>query len=187
MTKEPYFVVGGRNRNREGWYEVLEIQGSKMKVRNESDGIEEMLDMEMQKTIIDNMTIDERKSSYKKQGKSTEMTQTIEGADEDMRDFLLRFSFEELRSRKILHFRILQSKKYSLLTKHSVEPLIRLMKEKKVARLVYPPNAWYIDINGRFNNPESREFAQGDIKDLSNKGEVFWNMNPIFNPYYETE
>lgn len=69
MTKEPYFVIGRRYRNREGRYEVLEIQGSKMKVRNDSDRMEEMLDMEMQKTIIDNMAIDERKSSYKKQGK----------------------------------------------------------------------------------------------------------------------
>ncbi len=67
MTKEPYFVAGGRYRNRQGWYEVLEIQGVKMKVRYESDGIEEVLDMETQKRIIDNMVVDERKTSYVKQ------------------------------------------------------------------------------------------------------------------------
>ena len=186
MTKEPYFVVGGRYRNRLDWYEVLEIQGKKMKVRYETNGMEAILEMETQKRIINNIAIGERKSSYKRQEYIKE-SQTLEGSDENIRDFLLQFSFEELRSKKILHFRILQGRKFSLLTKDSVKPLIRLMKDKNIARLVYPPNAWYIDINGNFNNPESGEFTHGNIKDLSNKGEVFRNMNQIFNPYYDSE
>lgn len=185
MAKETYFVVGGRYRNHKGEYEVLEILGSKMRVRYD-DWAEQLLDIDRQKRIIENMANEERRSFVKRQ-EYTKKSQTIEGLDEDVRDFLLRFTYEELRCRKILYIRILQGKKFSLLTKDSVKNLIELMKEKNIARLVSPANAWYIDAGGRFNNRESREFVNGYIKDLGNKGEVFSNMNPMINPYYEVE
>lgn len=59
MSDEPYFVVGGRYRNRKGWYEVLEIQGEIMKVRYEADWMEEELIMEDQKRIVDDDAMDE--------------------------------------------------------------------------------------------------------------------------------
>lgn len=66
MSNEPYFTVGERYRNRKGWYEVLEIQGKDLKIRYESDGMENIVGIDMQKQIIDNMAIEERSFSYKK-------------------------------------------------------------------------------------------------------------------------
>jgi hypothetical protein len=53
------FEVGGRYRNRLGWYQVLDINGTDLKVRYEDDGREDNLPIELQKRIILNISIEE--------------------------------------------------------------------------------------------------------------------------------
>jgi hypothetical protein len=56
-----FFETGGRYRNRLGWYEVLSINGNILKVRYESDGREDSLDIATQKRIIQNMSLEEQR------------------------------------------------------------------------------------------------------------------------------
>jgi len=71
MTKEACFVVGGRYRNRIREYEVLEIEGQKMKVRYDNELAEQILDIQTQKRIIENMERGEVKFSNEKKGNMT--------------------------------------------------------------------------------------------------------------------
>lgn len=59
MAEKIIFEIGGRYRNRLGWYEVLDIQGENLYVRYESDGREDSLPIEMQQRIIFNITQEE--------------------------------------------------------------------------------------------------------------------------------
>ena len=63
MNSEIQFEIGGRYKNRNGWYEVIEINGDRLHVRCEKDGIEANLGMEMQKRIMANMTLEEKQES----------------------------------------------------------------------------------------------------------------------------
>ena len=54
------FEVGGRYRNRFGWYEVIKILNDEMLVRYESDGREQILDFESQRRIISNIEAEEK-------------------------------------------------------------------------------------------------------------------------------
>lgn len=63
--KTPEFVIGGRYANRKGEYEVLEIQGGKMRVRYD-DGTGQWLPMKMQARIIRNMALEaEQRMPYR--------------------------------------------------------------------------------------------------------------------------
>ena len=53
------FEVGGRYRNRFGWYEVLRLLNDEMLVRYESDGREQILDFESQHRIMSNIETEE--------------------------------------------------------------------------------------------------------------------------------
>jgi len=59
--RDSIFEVGGRYKNRLGWYEVLAITGNLLKVRYESNGREDDLEIELQKRIIRNMAFEEEK------------------------------------------------------------------------------------------------------------------------------
>ena len=61
MSDNIIFEVGGRYRNRLGWYEVLDIAGNRLKVRYESDGRIDDLEIAMQKRIIQNISSEERR------------------------------------------------------------------------------------------------------------------------------
>lgn len=61
MVQEVTFKVGGRYRNRLGWYEVLNITGDKMHIRYESDGHEDNVSLATQKRIIENITNEEKR------------------------------------------------------------------------------------------------------------------------------
>jgi len=63
MNNEVAFEIGGRFSNRNGQYEVLEINGDKLRVRYEKDGIENILSMEMQKRIIANMSLQQKRET----------------------------------------------------------------------------------------------------------------------------
>jgi hypothetical protein len=63
------FEVGGRYRNRNGWYEVLAVQGGKLVVRYD-DGCEARLDAAMQEKIMANMSQEERRVTPYRDGDS---------------------------------------------------------------------------------------------------------------------
>ena len=63
MVREITFQVGGRYRNRLGWYEVLDIAGDRMHIRYESDGHEDNVSLMVQKRIIENISNEERRVS----------------------------------------------------------------------------------------------------------------------------
>lgn len=57
------FEIGGRYRNRLGWYKVLEISGDRIRVSYEKDGHEDILSIGIQKRIIDNISQEEERVS----------------------------------------------------------------------------------------------------------------------------
>jgi len=61
IPDEINFEIGGRYRNRKGWYEVLDIEGDSIKVRYEMDAEETTLNIEIQKRIILNISQEEAK------------------------------------------------------------------------------------------------------------------------------
>ena len=60
MAETIIFEVGGRYRNRIGWYEVLAIRDDEMTVRYENDGTQKKLDFESQRRIIANIEFEEK-------------------------------------------------------------------------------------------------------------------------------
>ena len=66
MTEKIKFEVGGRYKNRLGWYKVSEIKKDEIMVRYEKDGRDDNLDIEMQTRIIMNMTWEEERVSAQK-------------------------------------------------------------------------------------------------------------------------
>lgn len=63
MSTDIKFEIGGRYRNRSGWYEVLEISGDSIQIRYEKDGREQAVDIKTQKRIIENILIEEESIS----------------------------------------------------------------------------------------------------------------------------
>ena len=96
---------------------------------------------------------------------------------ESIRDFLLRFTEEELTERGILRGQT------CILQGTSVDPLIALMKAQKVKRLEFPQRSWFLDVDYNFNNPHSVEHVT-NVKQLSHLGNVFNLQNVHINPYY---
>ena len=102
--------------------------------------------------------------------------------EEDVRTFLERFSPGELT-----RWGILRGSR-CLLQGLSVTPLIGLMKEHNVTRLVAEDRRWFLTSDGEFSNPRS---GQGDIRrgrigDLRKPGSVFTEQNLYINPHYES-
>ncbi|MBD3340984.1 MAG: DUF91 domain-containing protein [Candidatus Lokiarchaeota archaeon] len=98
---------------------------------------------------------------------------------QNVRDFLSRFSVEELKDRGILRGISNQLKALS------VEPLIELMRENGLERLDFPDRNWYLDDHANFSNPASSELKEGNVSALSNPGAVFNLTNSIINPYFQ--
>ena len=94
----------------------------------------------------------------------------------DIRDFLRRLSRDELRRRSIHP---------DMLSGIDVAPLIDLMKERWVTRLVAEDRGWFLTSDGEFANPGSREIKQGRVKDLQSPGNVFMTQNAYINPHYK--
>lgn len=63
MPSEITFEIGGRYRNRLGWYEVLDIVGDKLLVRYEADGTQAEVSSEILKRIFINITLEEASRS----------------------------------------------------------------------------------------------------------------------------
>ena len=64
MKSEIQFEIGGWYKNRNGWYEVKEINRDRLHIRCEKkDGIEANLGMEIQKRIMANSTFEEKQEN----------------------------------------------------------------------------------------------------------------------------
>jgi len=98
---------------------------------------------------------------------------------ENIRDFLLRFTEEELEDRDILRGQD------NLLKGTSIDHLIALMKEHNIDKLEFPGRNWFLDVDYNFNNPRSLESAT-NVYQLSMRGEVFRSQNRHINPYFES-
>ena len=59
--KDITFEIGGRYRNRIGWYEVLDIIGTDLRIRYEDDHKEATVSIKTQQKIIFNISQDEMK------------------------------------------------------------------------------------------------------------------------------
>ena len=106
----------------------------------------------------------------------------------DVREFLKQFSFEELLDQRIL---VPQGKYYHLTWVKSDDvvislPLIGLMREHNVTRLVAPERRWFLASDGEFANPRSKgdEVKEGRADELSSPRHVFRQQQKHINPYY---
>jgi len=97
----------------------------------------------------------------------------------DITQFLLSIQEWELKSRGILNT------VRNLLNSNSVEPLVQLMKEKKITKLT-GSKSWFIDNNYNFCNQRSKGIKSGSLlKDnVRRKGIVFDLQNSTLNPYF---
>ena len=98
--------------------------------------------------------------------------------DEDIRDFLRKFSLVELTERGVLRGET------PLLRGLSVSLLIALMKEHEVDRLTAQERNWYLTSDGEFSNPGSKDILQGQYENLDRHGNVFRNQNRHINPHW---
>ncbi len=100
--------------------------------------------------------------------------------EQDIRTFLKRFSASELEKRGILHPHIRDDYR---LTARSVSPLIELIKEHGVTRLVAEEQNWFLTSDGEFANPRYST-KRGRVEELQNSGGVFDYQNKHINPYF---
>ena len=98
---------------------------------------------------------------------------------ENVRDFLFRFTQEELADREIL-----RGQTY-VLNARSVYPLIELMRQHNVEKLELPDREWFLSIDLSFNNPQSNEDATS-VEQLAQKGNVFNLQNVRINPHFRS-
>ena len=98
--------------------------------------------------------------------------------NEDVRDFLRKFRLGELTERGILRGEI------PWLRGLSVPPLMALMKEHGVPRLVAQERNWYLTSDGEFSNPGSKDILQGHYENLERHGNVFRKQNRHINPHW---
>ena len=92
--------------------------------------------------------------------------------DEDVRDFLRKFSLGELTERGVLRGET------PLLRGLSVPLLIALMKEHGVNRLTAQERNWYLTADGEFSNPGSKDILQGQYGNLDRHGQRISQPKP---------
>lgn len=98
----------------------------------------------------------------------------------EVQEFLRRFEIDYLRKRGIL----LTTR--NLMQGKSVYPLVELMKEQNVERLISADGKWFLISNGEFANSRSAERRKyGHVDQLEEKGNVFKGQNKRINPHYE--
>ena len=73
---------------------------------------------------------------------------------------------------------------HNLLMGNSVEPLINLMRDRGVTRLVCPERSRHLSVEGEFANPRAPHIKSGNFRSLENRGDVFRDQNTTINPFY---
>ena len=100
--------------------------------------------------------------------------------EQDIRTFLKRFSAAELEKRGILQP---HKRDVYLLRAGSVYPLLELMKEHSVTRLVVEERNWFLTSDGEFANPKY-SVKHGQVEEFP-KG-IFDYQNKHINPYFRS-
>lgn len=109
------------------------------------------------------------------------MNRMVMDMKQDCWTFLEMFLSDELENRGILHPR---GSRYELKA-DSVDPLMELMKERSVARLVARERRWFLTSDGEFANPGAPPgMKRGRVANLRNPGDVFKTQNRYINPHY---
>ena len=98
--------------------------------------------------------------------------------EQDIRTFLKRFSASELETQGILQP---HKRDIYLLRAGSVSPLIKLMKEHGVTRLVAEERNWFLTSDGEFANPKY-SVKRGRVEEFP-KG-AFDGQNKHISPYF---
>lgn len=96
----------------------------------------------------------------------------------DIREFLLRFSPDELVERRILRTVDL------FLQGDSVSSLMALMEEHGITRLAAKERDWYLNADGSWSNPGSRSRTGQKSGDSENLRGIFNNQNNHINPFW---
>ena len=104
--------------------------------------------------------------------------------EQDIRDFLNQFSFEELLEQNILSPWSRNNLKYYRLDAQSYAPLIELMKQYGATRLEAKKHDWFLTSDGEFANPNSKEITRGMVAELSSPRHVFREGYDHINPFY---
>ena len=102
----------------------------------------------------------------------------------DVREFLKRFSFEELLKRNILSPWTRNDRTYYRLSAESYVPLLTLMNQHGITRLESRERNWYVTSDGDFANPHSKEITKGNVDELNSLRHVFREGYGYINPYY---
>jgi len=95
--------------------------------------------------------------------------------NENIRDFFLRFTEEELAGRGILRGQT------RMLQQVSVAPLIALMNEQKVQKLECQDCTWFLDVERNFSNPNTY-FYPNSVFEYQNV-----HLNPCYRGYRQTQ
>jgi len=97
----------------------------------------------------------------------------------DVEEFLLDVGLDHLREIGVLMF-VTQE-----LKGESVEPLIQLMKDRRVEKIVNAGGTWFLTSSREFFNPNSKDrLDRGSIDQLDDFGNVFLGQNTSINRYY---
>ena len=101
--------------------------------------------------------------------------------ERSVREFLKEIGAESLKDRGVLT----RHRRYNyLLQGVGVKPLVGLMREKGVSKLVSHDGKWFLAADGAFRNPKSTE-KKGAVDHLTRLGNVFLGQNAYINPYFQ--
>ena len=102
--------------------------------------------------------------------------------ERNIREFLRETGADGLKARGVLS----PHRRHNYLLRGvNVMPLIALMREGGVSKLISHDGKWFLTAAGTFANPKSREAKGGAVKSLELMGNVFWGQNACLNPYFD--
>ena len=95
--------------------------------------------------------------------------------------FLLGVGLEELVRRDVLQTHQTMG---HILRRHSVNPLLTLMRERNVD-LLENGSGWSLNVNGEFMNSTSPSLKSENVSELDQPGHIFHRKNPFINPFFD--
>ena len=97
----------------------------------------------------------------------------------NIREFLRENGAEGLKSRGVLS----PNRRCAyLLQGRNVVPLLEMMRERGVSKLVSHDGKWFLTVEGEFANPKSRDVKAGSVKQLGKGGQCFLGPKPGNQP-----
>lgn len=106
--------------------------------------------------------------------------------ERDVREFLNEIGREELVARGVLKRVQRPHGETHELQSQTIGPLLDLMRERGVTRLVAPNRNWFLRVDGEFSNPRGEDVRTGNVNQLQRKGNAVHVQNPYINPFYKS-